>query len=418
MFTNSFKTAAMGWRMSIWQGMMSSMMPISQIPRRRRQLSYKKLRGMTLVELMVTVSIAGVLATAATVSFREQVNKSHSVEAVAMLGTMQKAVSIAGIDAVNVDSDLNFTRTTFGKGNGKGNSGSSSGSGNGNKTPDSEIDPNDIELSGSKSNNGHGNNEGGCDPSNPGNGGKCSGDPSSGDSGSSGSGNDNSSDNGKGNGKGSNKDGGIDGDGNNGHGNNEDGCDPDNPGNGGKCNKNDDSDETSDDGSGSDGASDGSGSDGDGTSTDDGGSGDGASNDGSDDGADGSGSDDSGSSDSGGPGGGSDGIDSLCGSADPVPSSIDMVRGKTYNAPPSSWSSGSSTSGWSCLRVSRSGNQRYQFGYDKGAGSTSGADEGFTAWARGDLDGDGRTSLFRIRGDLINGSVVHGPAVEIIDGNE
>jgi hypothetical protein len=68
--------------------------------------------------------------------------------------------------------------------------------------------------------------------------------------------------------------------------------------------------------------------------------------------------------------------------------------------------------------VSRSGNQRYQFGYDRGAGNIDGADEGFTAWARGDLDGDGRNSLFRVRGDLVNVSIVHGSGVEIIDGTE
>jgi prepilin-type N-terminal cleavage/methylation domain-containing protein len=410
MFTNSFKTAVNDWRVSISQGMMGPMMPKSQIPTRRRQVSQRQLRGMTLVELLVTVSITGILATAGTVSFREQVNKSHSVEAVAMLGSMRQAISVAGLDSVNADKDLNFARTTFGnaKSNGKGN----------NKTPDSETDPTDIELSGSKSNNGHGNNEGGCDPSNPGNGGKCDGSPtdsgsssSGSDSSSSGNGNSGNNGNNGNNGNGSNKDGGIDGDGNNGHGNNPDGCDPDNPGNGGKCGGDEGSD-TSTDNSGSGDSGSGDSGSGDSGSTDSGSDGSGTTDPGSDDDAtDGGGSTD-------GSGSGSIGIQSLCDSASPVPASLDNVRAKVYNAPSSAWSSGTSNSGWSCLRISHAGNQRYQFGYDKGAGTISGSEEGFTAWARGDLDGDGRNSLFRVRGDLVNGTVVHSPGVEIIDGTE
>jgi len=70
------------------------------------------------------------------------------------------------------------------------------------------------------------------------------------------------------------------------------------------------------------------------------------------------------------------------------------------------------------LRVGRSGTQRYQYGYDLGAAFTSDGQEGYTAWARGDLDGDARNSWFRLRGELINGSVVHAPAIEIVDQGE
>jgi hypothetical protein len=184
-----------------------------------------------------------------------------------------------------------------------------------------------------------------------------------------------------------NKDADLDNDGNNGHGNNEGKCDPSNP---------------NADKKGCD------------ASTDDSGSGD---DDGSSVGGDDSGSSTEGS-DSGGGDVASGSTQRLCGSASPVPSSIEMVRGRSYNASPSDWDGGSADSGWECLRISRAGVQRYQFGYDVGAGTSGGAVEGYTAWARGDLDGDGRTSLFRIRGELIGGSLVHAPAIEVIDPTE
>jgi hypothetical protein len=68
--------------------------------------------------------------------------------------------------------------------------------------------------------------------------------------------------------------------------------------------------------------------------------------------------------------------------------------------------------------VTRSGGQRYQYGYDVGAGTLPGATEGFTAWARGDLDGNGRTSMFRLRGELVNGQIHHAPAIESIAPSE
>jgi prepilin-type N-terminal cleavage/methylation domain-containing protein len=271
--------------MVILQATLVNMMPTSQQSPTRRKLSYKRLRGMTIIETMVTVAITGVLASAAVATFNERAHEARSVEAISMLGSMKQAITVSGLEDGASGGDLNFKSTTFGK----------------------------PGASEEKSNNGGGN-----------------------------------------------KDGGIDGDGNRGHGNNDGTCDPDNPVAGEDCG----------------GKSAGSGS-----------------------AAGGSGS-------------------SLCGSASPVPSSIENVRGKVYNAPPSAWSSGSSSEGWRCLRMSRSGNQSYQFGYDKGAGTISGASEGFTAWARGDLDGDGRNSLFRIRGNLVGGSVVHGAGVEMVDQTE
>ncbi len=108
----------------------------------------------------------------------------------------------------------------------------------------------------------------------------------------------------------------------------------------------------------------------------------------------------------------------LCGSAQPVPSDFAKVKGATYAASGSDYASGDGGNGWKCLGASRSGNQHYQYGYDLGEGTVSGSSESYTAWARGDLDGDGRNSLFRMRGENVDGNVIHAPTIEIVDGTE
>src|SRR5690606_35674644 len=143
----------------------------------------------------------------------------------------------------------------------------------------------------------------------------------------------------------------VDDDGNNGHGNDADKCDPSNP---------------NSDKKGCEGGADS---------------------------PDGNDSDDSGSpSDSGGPGddptpssGGSE--VTLCGSAIPVPISIDAIAGKSFQATPSAYATGNDNTGWRCLRVGRSAAQNYQYGYDVGSGTLADSGESYTAWARGDLDG-------------------------------
>jgi prepilin-type N-terminal cleavage/methylation domain-containing protein len=105
------------------------------------------------------------------------------------------------------------------------------------------------------------------------------------------------------------------------------------------------------------------------------------------------------------------GVVQLCPSAIPVPASIDSVRSSVYLSKPSEWQ----TEGWKCLRVSRSGNQHFQFGYDKTGGRKG---EGFTIWARGDQDGDGRTSMFRLKGKVVGDQIVSAPGIEFIDRNE
>ena len=112
----------------------------------------------------------------------------------------------------------------------------------------------------------------------------------------------------------------------------------------------------------------------------------------------------------------------LCGTAKPVPASIESVRGQRYQSSPSAWRSGDSENGWACLKMSRAEPQHYQYGYDMGGSKVSGGNEGagssFTVWARGDLDGDGRTSWFTIEGSVVGGQIVTAPQGSVIDPHE
>jgi hypothetical protein len=71
-----------------------------------------------------------------------------------------------------------------------------------------------------------------------------------------------------------------------------------------------------------------------------------------------------------------------------------------------------------------SGSQRFQYGYDVGSGAIpttttpAGADGSFAAWARGDLDADGRTSWYVLNGATFDGRVVLAPAISIVDKGE
>lgn len=341
--------------------------PVHVAPRRR------KLRGFSLIEAMTTVSIVGILATLSTYTVRERIHESKSAEAITMLGGMKKGVA----NSVNqswLSSDGVVTigervtgfggplggLTLLGKPGGK-KSGETGSTGGGAK--DSHLD--------GDGNHGHGD-SGGCDPSNPagckdkgGKGGKT---------GSDGGGDD--SEKGGGNGGGGLDD--SDGDGNNGHGNSG-GCDPSNPAG---CKGNPGGGGSGDDGS--DGAS----------------------------------------------GGDADPATRICGSANPVPESFSEVSGKAYQSSPTDWAQGDRKNSWSCLRVTQNTLQHYQYGYDVGpprAGTgvpihdlPAGVDENqsFTAWARGDLDGDGRTSWFTLQGAVIDGQVYTAPAIGIVDQAE
>jgi len=337
---------------------------------RRRRLAQ---RGVSLVEISAVVTISGILATLATYSVRERMFEAHSVEAVAMLGNVRTGLLAKADDLTgNSGNTLQIGGRVGGFGGPLG-------------LPGVLGELGDLDFGALAPGNGNGNGNG--------NGSSDSGSSSNGN----GNGNGNSGNNG-----GGNQDGGIDGDGNRGHGNNDDHCDPDNPGNsGGDCGGNGDS---------------GSGNSGNSGSGNSGNSGNGSGNGNSNGGGSNSGS--SGSSNV-------DGDHPLCTSATPIPSSFDSVKGHLYQSRAGEWQSGSDSGGWQCLNISMSGAQRFQYGYDVGASSVpgaaatpAGADASFAAWARGDLDGDGRTSWFVLNGASFDGRVTMAPAVTIIDQGE
>jgi type IV pilus assembly protein PilA len=106
----------------------------------------------------------------------------------------------------------------------------------------------------------------------------------------------------------------------------------------------------------------------------------------------------------------------FCDSATPVPAKVPAAA--KYQPTSGDFESGSADAGWRCLKFSLSSPFYYQYGYVRGAGSgLSGADaNGFEASARGDLDGNGVTSLFVRGGTVRNGAAV--VSTDIVIQNE
>jgi type IV pilus assembly protein PilA len=99
----------------------------------------------------------------------------------------------------------------------------------------------------------------------------------------------------------------------------------------------------------------------------------------------------------------------LCASASPVPSFVPAAKKyQASTAAGADYNAGSATAGWPCLKFELTQPAYYQYGYVTGAGSgKSGATaNGFEATARGDLDGNGVSSLFARGADVRNGSIV------------
>jgi prepilin-type N-terminal cleavage/methylation domain-containing protein len=106
----------------------------------------------------------------------------------------------------------------------------------------------------------------------------------------------------------------------------------------------------------------------------------------------------------------------LCASSTEVPSSLDLVRNRRYQSPADAWSSGSQHVGWPCLRFYISDSQSYQYGYE--ATDPTSPSATFRAYARGDLDGNGRESSFSLVGVVENGHARTAPQLLEIDPEE
>jgi type IV pilus assembly protein PilA len=95
-----------------------------------------------------------------------------------------------------------------------------------------------------------------------------------------------------------------------------------------------------------------------------------------------------------------------------VPSSIAMVSGKKYQSSVADWNADcASDRGFCCLKYSMDMPQYYMYSY--GATPVT-----FTAKANGDLNGDGITSTFMIRGEVVGSNLQIAPNIEERDPDE
>ncbi len=118
-------------------------------------------------------------------------------------------------------------------------------------------------------------------------------------------------------------------------------------------------------------------------------------------------------------------VEQLCRAATPVPTAIP----KRESHMPSTdagvdWQTGDAKAGWKCLKFSLSQEMYYQYTYTVGGGykgpARGGPDpgpNGFEVAAEGDLDGDGKTSLFTMTGtiDPSTGSLELAPTEFAVD---
>jgi hypothetical protein len=103
----------------------------------------------------------------------------------------------------------------------------------------------------------------------------------------------------------------------------------------------------------------------------------------------------------------------VCPSASrPVPTDTSSIRGKTYTSSASEWEIDKpADAGFACLGFALTQPQFYQYRYE--ATPTS-----FLAVGRGDLNADGRLSMFALRGTVEDGHIVLAPSLEESDPEE
>jgi len=113
-------------------------------------------------------------------------------------------------------------------------------------------------------------------------------------------------------------------------------------------------------------------------------------------------------------------VHTLCKSANPVPAAV--PKGNKYQPSAADYATGNEKTGWPCLRVALDSPQYYQYDYRVGGGykgpKRGGPDpgkDGFEVSAEGDLDGNGKTSLFTRTGKRVNGEMVLATQIFISD---
>jgi type IV pilus assembly protein PilA len=102
---------------------------------------------------------------------------------------------------------------------------------------------------------------------------------------------------------------------------------------------------------------------------------------------------------------------SFCDTASQVPTTASNVSGQKYQSSKADWTSGSSTTGWQCLKFSLEEPQYYAYTYFT-VGTTSAQNGGFSAQAYGDLNGDSNFSTFTVTGSAYSGAVAISPNVQ------
>jgi len=89
-----------------------------------------------------------------------------------------------------------------------------------------------------------------------------------------------------------------------------------------------------------------------------------------------------------------------------VPAAKTSIAAKKYQSAASEWETGDKDNGWQCLKFSMAQPQYYMYGYNRADAAN------FTATAEGDLDGDGTTSTFTIKGEVRGSQVAVSPTID------
>jgi hypothetical protein len=123
----------------------------------------------------------------------------------------------------------------------------------------------------------------------------------------------------------------------------------------------------------------------------------------------------------------------ICADAAPVPGTFESVKNRKYqpdNSPGRDYQTGDTAVGWRCLGYQNDEAQHYQLGYKLGAppiavrSPNGGAPPGiavtsrWSAYARGDVDGDGIQSWFILNGYIHKDEIVIASSLSIIDQDE